>query len=62
MQVKWQQKIDNATVQDGYSLYHHAILFEEEGNWTVVQQGMNPHDRMARRYHWISDNVKSFVS
>ena len=59
---KMAAKVDNATVQDGYSLYHHVILFDEEGNWTVVQQGMNPHDRMARRYHWISDNVKSFVS
>src|ERR671933_348826 len=53
-------KIDNAAVQDGYTLYHHVILFDGEGNWTVVQQGMNPNDRMARRYHWISDNLKSF--
>jgi len=58
---KMAAKIDNATIQDGYSLYHHVILFDEQGNWTVVQQGMNPHDRMARRYHWISDNLKSFV-
>jgi hypothetical protein len=43
-------KIDNAAVQDGYSLYHHAILFDEHGNWTVVQQGMNPNTKMARRY------------
>ena len=59
---KMTAKIDNATVQDGYSLYHHVIAFDGEGNWTVVQQGMNPNDRMARRYHWISDNLKSFVS
>src|ERR671923_1859796 len=59
---KMTAKIDNAAVQDGYSLYHHVILFDGEGNWTVVQQGMNPNDRMARRYHWISDNLKSFVS
>ncbi|HEY0579490.1 MAG TPA: DUF763 domain-containing protein, partial [Candidatus Nitrosocosmicus sp.] len=55
-------KIDNAALQDGYSLYHHAIFFDEEGNWTIVQQGMNPNTKMARRYHWISDNLKSFVS
>jgi uncharacterized protein len=55
-------KIDNAAIQDGYSLYHHAILFDEQGNWTIVQQGMNPNNKMARRYHWISDNLKSFVS
>lgn len=59
---KMAAKIDNATVQDGYSLYHHVIFFDEEGNWTVMQQGMNPNDRMARRYHWISDNLKRFVS
>jgi len=55
-------KVDSAAIQDGYSLYHHAILFDEDGNWTVVQQGMNPCTKMARRYHWISDNLKSFVS
>jgi uncharacterized protein len=58
---KMAAKIDNAAVQDGYSLYHHVILFEKEGNWTVVQQGMNPNNKMARRYHWISDNIKGFV-
>ena len=55
-------KVDNAAVQDGYSLYHHAILFDERGNWTIVQQGMNPNNKMARRYHWISENLTSFVS
>jgi len=58
---KMAAKIDNAAVQDGYSLYHHVILFDKEGNWTVVQQGMNPINKMARRYHWISDNLKGFV-
>src|SRR5919206_1519565 len=55
-------KIDNAAVQDGYSLYHHVILFDKHGNWAVVQQGMNPNNKMARRYHWISDYLNSFVS
>ncbi len=55
-------KIDNTALQDGYSLYHHSIFFDEEGNWTIVQQGMNPNTKMARRYHWISNNLKSFVS
>ena len=55
-------KVDNAALQDGYSLYHHVILFDERGNWTIVQQGMNPNNRMARRYHWNSDYLKSFVS
>jgi len=58
---KMAAKIDNATVQDGYSLYHHVILFDKEGNWSIVQQGMNSNNKMARRYHWISDNLKGFV-
>lgn len=58
---KMAAKIDNAAIQDSYSLYHHAIFFDKDGNWTVVQQGMNPNTKMARRYHWISDDLKSFV-
>lgn len=52
-------KVDNALVQDGYQLYHHTFIFTENGEWAVVQQGMN--DSFARRYHWLSDRVKSFV-
>ena len=55
-------KIDNAVVQDCYSLYHNVILFDEHGDWAIIQQGMNPHNKMARRYHWNSKNLKSFVS
>ena len=59
---KMSAKVDSAAVQDGYSLYHHAILFDERSNWAVVQQGMNAETRMARRYHWVSDSLKgSFV-
>jgi hypothetical protein len=54
-------KVDSAAVQDGYSLYHHVILFDERGNWAVVQQGMNAESRMARRYHWLSDGVRNFA-
>ncbi len=54
-------KVDNAPVQDGYSLYHHVIFFDQHGDWAIIQQGMNPINRTARRYHWISDNVKSFI-
>ena len=56
---KLSAKVDNALVQDGYQLYHHAFIFTENGEWAVVQQGMN--DSFARRYHWLSDRVKSFV-
>ena len=55
-------KVDSAAVQDGYNLYHHAFFFDEKGKWSVVQQGMNPGNRYARRYHWTSVNLESFVS
>jgi uncharacterized protein len=55
-------KVDNAAVQDCYSLYHHVILFDEHGDWSIIQQGMNPLSKMARRYHWNSENLVSFVS
>jgi len=54
-------KVDNAAIQAGYPLYHHAFFVTEDGKWAVIQQGMNISDRTARRYHWLSDNVKSFV-
>lgn len=54
-------KVDNSAVQDGYSLYHHSFLFTKNGTWTVIQQGMNPDKKQARRYHWHSEKVKDFV-
>jgi hypothetical protein len=51
--------VDNGCVQDSYTLYHHAMAVSESGEWCVVQQGMN--DSTARRYHWLSDGVESFV-
>jgi hypothetical protein len=54
-------KVDSAAVQDGYQLYHHAFLFTSSGDWCVVQQGMSDATRMARRYHWLSEHVQSFV-
>jgi hypothetical protein len=54
-------KVDNAAVQAGYQLYHHAFVLTEDGEWAVVQQGMSAQDRTARRYHWLSEQVQSFV-
>jgi len=51
-------KIDNNCIQDGFQLYHHCFLVTEDGDWAVVQQGMN--ESYARRYHWTSD-LKSFT-
>ncbi|RLI35610.1 DUF763 domain-containing protein [Candidatus Bathyarchaeota archaeon] len=54
-------KVDNAAIQAGYQLYHHAFFLSEDGEWVVVQQGLNPEAKAARRYHWLSENVRSFV-
>jgi hypothetical protein len=54
-------KVDSAAVQDGYQLYHHVFFFTTEGDWCVVQQGMSDRDSTARRYHWLSEHVASFV-
>jgi hypothetical protein len=55
-------KVDNAAVQDGYQLYHHAFVFTAQGQWCIVQQGMSDATAMARRYHWLSDHVSDYVS
>jgi hypothetical protein len=55
-------KVDNSAVQDGYQLYHHSFVFTGEGKWCIVQQGMSDETSMARRYHWLSDNVQSYVN
>jgi len=54
-------KVDNTAIQAGYPLYHHAFFLAEDGDWAVVQQGMSVKDRTARRYHWLSEHVQSFV-
>jgi hypothetical protein len=54
-------KVDSAAVQDGFDLYLHGFFVTDDGKWTVVQQGMNGDKRQARRYHWHSENLSSFV-
>ena len=54
-------KVDSALVQDGFDLYLHGFVVANDGAWTVVQQGMDPGRRQARRYHWLSEGVRSFV-
>ncbi|MHA1908787.1 MAG: DUF763 domain-containing protein [Candidatus Thorarchaeota archaeon] len=55
-------KVDNAAIQDGYSLYQHVFFVDAEENWTVVQQGMDHNSKDARRYHWLSEEVDSFIN
>jgi hypothetical protein len=54
-------KVDSAAVQDGFDLYLHGFIVADDGKWTVVQQGMNGNLRQARRYHWHSEGLASFV-
>jgi hypothetical protein len=54
-------KVDSAAVQDGFDLYLHAFIVSDDGRWVVVQQGMNGAARQARRYHWLSEGLESFV-
>jgi uncharacterized protein len=54
-------KVDSAAVQDGFDLYLHGFVVTDDGKWVVVQQGMNGDKRQARRYHWHSQGLTSFV-
>jgi hypothetical protein len=55
-------RVDNNAVGDGFQIYLHSFVITRSGEWAVVQQGMNPGNRTARRYHWHSASVRDFVS
>ena len=54
-------KVDSAAVRDGFDLYLHSFIVADDGSWVVVQQGMQPSERQARRYHWLSQGLRDFV-
>jgi len=54
-------KVDSAALQDGFDLYLHGFIVADDGHWVAVQQGMNGDKRQARRYHWLSEGLESFV-
>jgi len=54
-------KVDSAAVQDGFDLYLHSFIVTADGKWCVVQQGMSDARSEARRYHWLSENLDSFL-
>lgn len=58
---KLSAKVDNTAIQDGFQLYQHHFIISNEGNWTVIQQGMSNVSATARRYHWHSPTIKSFT-
>lgn len=58
---KLSAKVDNTAIQDGFQLYTHNFILSSEGKWSVIQQGMSAYSKTARRYHWHSENLTSFV-
>lgn len=54
-------KVDSAAIQDGFDLYLHSFIVTDDGKWTVIQQGMNTVNKQARRYHWLSEGLTSFI-
>jgi uncharacterized protein len=54
-------RIDNNAIADGFQIYLHSFVVASNGEWVVVQQGLNDQSGMARRYHWHSSSVRSFV-
>ncbi len=55
-------KVDNTALQDGFQLYHHSFFVTSEGHWAVIQQGMDPVKRYARRYHWLSSTAGDLIN
>jgi len=55
-------KVDNTAIQDGFQLYQHNFIVNTQGDWCVIQQGMNNNTSTARRYHWHSENLQSFIN
>lgn len=58
---KLSAKVDNTAIQDGFQLYMHSFIVSSDGEWTVVQQGMRQGSSTARRYHWHSAGLQSFI-
>jgi hypothetical protein len=54
-------KVDNTAIQDGFQLYLHNFIVTTEGEWAIVQQGLNDSSGMARRYHWHSTQFQSYL-
>jgi hypothetical protein len=55
-------RVDNNAIADGFQIYLHSFVLSADGEWAVVQQGLNDRTGMARRYHWHSATVKDFVA
>lgn len=58
---KMSAKVDSSCLQDGFQIYAHNFIFSKNGQWVVVQQGLNLNIQKARRYHWLSSSLKDFT-
>jgi len=55
-------RIDNNAIADGFQIYLHSFVLTSDGDWAIVQQGLNEQSRLARRYHWHSASVRDFTA
>lgn len=55
-------RVDNNAIADGFQIYLHSFVVTADGEWAVVQQGLNDDSGLARRYHWHSAQVQDFVA
>ena len=55
-------RVDNNAIGDGFQIYLHSFVLTSDGEWAVVQQGLNDQNGLARRYHWHSASVRDFVA
>ena len=55
-------KIDNNCIADGFQIYLHSFIVAANGEWAIVQQGLNDGSGFARRYHWHSAKVRDFLA
>ena len=55
-------RVDNNAIADGFQIYLHSFVLAADGEWAIVQQGMNEANRLARRYHWHSRSVRDFTA
>jgi hypothetical protein len=58
---KLSAKVDNTAIQDGFQLYTHNFVVSNTGKWSVIQQGMSDRSSTARRYHWHSEDLTTFI-
>jgi hypothetical protein len=54
-------QVDSSALQDGFEVYHHVFFVSRDGDWTVIQQGIDETSGWARRYHWWNETAGNFL-